>query len=118
MDGIGSGDTSSGGDDSSSGGSILDDIIGVFDDLGEIWGLKKKDTSSSSGGTSGGSVAASSSLQEALVNKMKSVEGKLAYSQSSRNPDNGSGDCSSTVQCGIQKCTWSRSWFMDRCSRD
>lgn len=97
VDGIGSGDTSSGGDDSSSGGSILDDILGVFDDLGEIWGLKKKDTSSS-GGTSGGSVAASSSLQEALVNKMKSVEGKLAYSQSSRNPDNGSGDCSSTVQ--------------------
>ena len=85
------------GDSSSSGGSILDDILGVFDDLGEIWGLKKKDTSSS-GGTSGGSVAASSSLQEALVNKMKSVEGKLAYSQSSRNPDNGSGDCSSTVQ--------------------
>lgn len=89
-----SGNTSTSGDSSSSGGSILDDILGVFDSIGEIWGLKKKDSS----GSSGGSVGSASSLQGALVEKMKSVEGKLAYSQSSRNPDNGSGDCSSTVQ--------------------
>lgn len=89
-----SGNTSTSGDSSSSGGSILDDILGVFDSIGEIWGLKKKD----SPGSSGGSVGSASSLQGALVEKMKSVEGQLAYSQSSRNPDNGSGDCSSTVQ--------------------
>ena len=89
-----SGNTSTSGDSGSSGGSILDDILGVFDSIGEIWGLKKKDSS----GSSGGSVGSASSLQGALVEKMKSVEGQLAYSQSSRNPDNGSGDCSSTVQ--------------------
>lgn len=92
--------TGDGSGDSSSGGSILDDILGAFDTIGEIWGLKKKGSSGNS--SSGGSVSNASSLQEALVEKMKSVEGQLAYSQSSRNPDNGSGDCSSTVQWAYQ----------------
>ena len=42
--------------------------------------------------------------QKALVEKMYSVQGTLKYAQNnakypgSRNPDDGSGDCSSTVQ--------------------
>lgn len=81
---------------SSSGGSILDDILGVFDDLAVGYGLKKKSTSSSDG--SSGGVSGGSDKQRALVDKMKSVQGKLKYSQVNRNPDTGSGDCSSTVQ--------------------
>ena len=38
-----------------------------------------------------------------LVKKMKSVEGKLQYSQTQRNPDTGSGDCSSTIQWAYNK---------------
>jgi len=37
------------------------------------------------------------------VDYMKSVEGKLRYSQSNRNPDKGSADCSSTVAWALNK---------------
>ena len=75
--------------------TITEEAFSVFDDLAVGYGLKKKgsSSSSSSSGTSGGS-----DKQNALVDKMKSVQGQLAYSQSQRNPDTGSGDCSSTVQ--------------------
>lgn len=89
--------SSSGDSSSNSSGSFLDEIFGVFDDLAVGYGLKKKGSSSTSGGTTGGS-----DKQNALVDKMKSVEGQLAYSQSQRNPDTGSGDCSSTVQWAYQ----------------
>lgn len=83
--------------DSESGGifNTILDSLNAFDDLAAAYGLTSKsdDSSSSSGGVTGGN-----DKQQALVAKMKSVEGKLAYSQSQRNPDYGSGDCSSTVQ--------------------
>lgn len=45
-----------------------------------------------------------SSKQQDLVKKMQSVEGKLTYSMSgARNPDQGSADCSSTVNWAYQK---------------
>lgn len=50
-------------------------------------------------------------VQKQLVAQMKSVEGKLKYAQNnakypgSRNPDDGSGDCSSTVQWAYKKVT-------------
>ena len=83
--------------DSESGGlfNTILDSLNAFDNLAAAYGLTSKsdDSSSSSGGVTGGN-----DKQQALVAKMKSVEGKLAYSQSQRNPDYGSGDCSSTVQ--------------------
>ena len=45
-----------------------------------------------------------SSKQQDLVKKMQSVEGKLSYSMDGpRNPDQGSADCSSTVNWAYQK---------------
>lgn len=87
--------SSSDGSSESSSGSLVDKLLGVWDDLAAGYGLtgSSSDSSSSSSGSSAGS-----DKQQALVNKMKSVEGKLKYSQSARNPDYGSGDCSSTVQ--------------------
>lgn len=43
--------------------------------------------------------------QKAVIAKMNSVKGKLDYSQVRRNPENGSGDCSSTVQWVYKKVT-------------
>ena len=66
--------------DSESGGifSTILDSLNAFDDLAAAYGLTSKsdDSSSSSGGVTGGN-----DKQQALVAKMKSVEGKLAYSQ-------------------------------------
>ena len=41
--------------------------------------------------------------QKALVDKLGTKQGKLYYSQQSRNPDKGASDCSSTVQWAYQK---------------
>lgn len=41
--------------------------------------------------------------RNAVVSLMKSLEGQLNYSQSNRNPEKGSGDCSSTVQYCYKK---------------
>lgn len=84
-------------------GTLLDKIFSVFTNLGKAYGLISGDsgTSSSTGGISStGSMAGIvSEKQQQLVEKMKSVEGQLDYSQSGpRNPDQGSADCSSTVQ--------------------
>lgn len=96
------GGTSSSGDSSSGGNTIntVLDTLNVFDQLAEAYGLTSSDSSSSSGtsSSSSGGVSGGNDKQKALVEKMKSIQGTLTYSQASRNPDNGSGDCSSTVQ--------------------
>ena len=96
------GGTSSSGDDSN-GGNVINtvlDTLNVFDNLAEAYGLTSSNDSSSSdsSSSSSGGVTGGNDKQKALVEKMKSIQGTLNYSQSSRNPDNGSGDCSSTVQ--------------------
>lgn len=108
----------------SSEGTILDKILDAFNALGAAYGLTTSTTSGTTDtgdtGSSGGSNTSyvdtgdikgnvSSNKEYAqkqveLVKKMKSVEGKLKYAQNnakypgSRNPDDGSGDCSSTIQ--------------------
>lgn len=94
--------------------SVITALLEAFDKLGAAFGLTDGGDEGSTGeeGSSSGSTAVdingitgnvSSNPQHAqkqkeLVAKMKSVEGKLAYSQSQRDPETGSGDCSSTVQ--------------------
>ncbi len=94
--------------------SIITALLEAFDKLGAAFGLTDGGDEGSTGeeGSSSGSTTVdingitgnvSSNPQHAqkqkeLVAKMKSVEGKLAYSQSQRDPETGSGDCSSTVQ--------------------
>ena len=74
--------------------TLLDKVLGVFDTLSAAYGLSSS-TSTNATSTS----TAGTDQQQALVNKMKSIEGTIAYSQSgTRNPDDGSADCSSTVQ--------------------
>lgn len=97
--------TSSTTSDSESSGNVITDALSalnIFDKLAKAWGLSSDDdtssdttdTSSTSSATTGGT-----EQQNALVDKMKSVEGKLSYSQDGpRDPDQGSADCSSTVE--------------------
>lgn len=97
--------TSSTTSDSESSGNVITDALSalnIFDKLAKAWGLSSDDdtssdttdTSSTSSATTGGT-----EQQNALVDKMKSVEGKLSYSQNGpRDPDQGSADCSSTVE--------------------
>lgn len=102
------------GEDDSGKKSIITALLEAFDKLGAAFGLTDGGDEGSTGeeGSSSGSTTVdingitgnvSSNPQHAqkqkeLVAKMKSVEGKLAYSQSQRDPETGSGDCSSTVQ--------------------
>lgn len=94
--------------------SVITALLEAFDKLGAAFGLtdggdegSTGEESSSSGSTTvdingiTGNVSSNpqhAQKQKELVAKMKSVEGKLAYSQSQRDPETGSGDCSSTVQ--------------------
>ena len=89
------------------------EILGAFTDLASAYGLgdsSSSDSSDSSGSTgtvqsADGNVSSNpdyAAKQKALVEKMYSVQGQLKYSQSQRNPDTGSGDCSSTVQWAYQ----------------
>lgn len=93
--------------------SIITALLEAFDKLGAAFGLTDGGTEGSTeeGDSSGsttvdingitGNVSTNpqhAQKQKELVAKMKSVEGKLAYSQSQRDPETGSGDCSSTVQ--------------------
>lgn len=93
--------------------SIITALLEAFDKLGAAFGLTDGGTEGSTGeGDSSGSTTVDingitgnvstnpqhAQKQKELVAKMKSVEGKLAYSQSQRDPETGSGDCSSTVQ--------------------
>lgn len=106
----------------------ISDALTVFDELAKYYGLSSSsstsstdslsststgssniDTSSISGNVSSDSKVAA--LQKALVAKMKSVEGTLKYQQNntqypgSRNPEEGGGDCSSTIQWAYKAVT-------------
>lgn len=119
------------GSSSSSGGTFLTKLLSGIDTIASMFGLTGSSDSSSSsssyssstgGTTSSGSVefndVDTSSIggnvspnpeyaakQRALVAAMKTVEGKLHYTQQAdkRNPDIGSGDCSSTVAWAYKK---------------
>ena len=74
-------------------------LLAAFDKLANAYGVGSGGDSGSTGtGSSGGVDGTTSEKQQALVDKMMSVKGQLQYSQVNRNPDTGSGDCSSTVQ--------------------
>ena len=118
---VGSDNTSSdsGSSNNSSKKSILDVLLTPFDLLASDYGLTGSDDSSSSGGTTeynsngiSGTVSSDKNIadkQVKVVAQMNSVYGKLKYAQDnakypgSRNPDDGSGDCSSTVEWAYKK---------------
>lgn len=126
-----SGSDESGTTTSSSGKHIksFSDLISTIGSiLSGSWGLSSSESSDLSGNSSSslsgtstistdgisGRVSSDSKvakLQKQLVAQMKSVEGTLRYAQDndkypgSRNPEDGSGDCSSTVQWAYQKVT-------------
>ena len=118
---VGSDNTSSdsGSSNNSSKKSILDVLLAPFDLLASDYGLTGSDDSSSSGGTTeynsdgiSGTVSSDKNIadkQVKVVAQMNSVYGKLKYAQDnakypgSRNPDDGSGDCSSTVEWAYKK---------------
>mgnify|MGYP002672120214 CR=1 FL=1 len=120
------GDTSGGTETTeSSSGTLIDQIISQFTSIAAAYGLTGSSDSSSTSGTDSSSSAGGdysglnidgitgatvkdpelAKKQKYLVAKMKSVEGKLKYSwgpgskypNGPRDPDQGSGDCSSTV---------------------
>lgn len=111
--------------------SSLTDIYSAFDELAKYYGLSSSNDSGAlitpdyrnteklnekqanlqgiSGNVSSNKIIADT--QRALVAKMKSVEGSLKYQQGnsqfpgSRNPDEGGGDCSSTIQWAYKNVT-------------
>lgn len=110
----------------------VSDALTIFDELAQYYGLSGSSTSTNSSSSSSisnnssgsinnidtssvsGNVSSDSkvaALQKALVAKMKSVEGTLKYQQNnesypgSRNPDDGGGDCSSTIQWAYKAVT-------------
>lgn len=91
----------------SQGGTILDKIFGAVGNFAKAFGLASIDSSSqpeSTTSSSGVLSGAVSEKQQALVDKMKSIEGQIDYSQTGpRNPDAGSADCSSTVSWAYKK---------------
>lgn len=116
----------------SSSGKHIESFSDLISAIGSIlsgsWGLSSSESSDLSGNSSSslsgtstistdgisGRVSSDSKvakLQKQLVAQMKSVEGTLRYAQGndkypgSRNPEDGSGDCSSTVQWAYQKVT-------------
>ena len=112
-------DSGGGAGEKKSGGTIIDKIISAFTAIGSAYGLSGDGSDDSGDIDSGGSVHVSTGdisgnvssdpeiakKQKEVVAMMKSKEGQLAYSQSQRNPDYGSGDCSSTIQWAYQKVT-------------
>ena len=103
--------------------TIGDLISAIGSILAGTWGLSSSDTTYLTGSSLGSSVKSTTGSidgtsgrvssnkiiakqQEALVNKMKSIEGKIAYSMDGpRDPDKGSADCSSTVQWAYKNVT-------------
>lgn len=105
-------------------GFDLSSLLGIIEGLASLYGLKSTGDSesnasnavgdglnaaanigSSAAGVVSGNVSSNKAVaekQKQLVAKMASVQGQLFYSNSSRNPDNGSGDCSSTVDWAYQ----------------
>ena len=74
-------------------------LLAAFGKLADAYGVGDGGDSGSTSSSGGGGVdGTTSEKQQALVDKMMSVKGQLQYSQVNRNPDTGSGDCSSTVQ--------------------
>ena len=105
--------TSSGSDTSStttsSSNPFLEKMNSVITGLAEAWGIITPQSSSSdstSSGSASGNVSANSDhaeQQKALVNLMYSKEGQLKYSNTQRDPEKGSADCSSLVQWAYKK---------------
>lgn len=109
-----SSDTTNSSSSSSSSGTVLDKVLGSFDNLAAAYGLTSSSSSSSSPSSSSSTSTTGSSLtggtgnatQQALVNEMASWENKLSYSmEGPRNPEKGSADCSSTVNYVYKKIT-------------
>ena len=119
------GDNNTGGESEAS-QSPIEKLLSAFTELAKGYGLTGGDSSGStedsgsdddgSGYVDMGDIRGNVSTnkeyaqkQVELVKKMKSVENQLVYAQNnakypgSRNPDDGSGDCSSTVQWAYQK---------------
>lgn len=103
--------------------SFSDLISAIGSILSGSWGLSSSESSDLSGSSSSSSLDGTSTistdgvsgrvssdpkvakLQKQLVAQMDSIKGTLQYSQSQRDPETGSGDCSSTVQWAYQKVT-------------
>ena len=97
--------------------SIIDILLSPFDIIANKFKLTGGVENSTSLGTDSvdynsdgisGKVSSDPKIAEKqvqLVAKMKSVYEKLKYSQSNRDPDTGSGDCSSTVNWAYKKVT-------------
>lgn len=120
---------SNNGDNSEKKYSSVTDLYTLFDDLAKYYGLADGDSDASSGtddssndsnsdsthldtGDIKGNVSKNKDVaekQKKLAAQMKSVEGKLKYCQNNkyypgpRDPDQGGGDCSSTVQWAYKK---------------
>ena len=120
------GDNNTTGGESEASQSPIEKLLSAFTELAKGYGLTGGDSSGttedSGSGDDGsgyvdmgdirGNVSTNKEYakkQVELVKKMKSVENQLVYAQNnakypgSRNPDDGSGDCSSTVQWAYQK---------------
>ena len=97
------GSTLSGSSESGSAINTILDTLSVFDNLAKGYGLVSDTSSSTDGSTSYTATTGGSDKQNQLVNTMKSMQGTLKYSQQSRNPENGSADCSSLVQWVYKK---------------
>lgn len=121
-----SGNNTTTGGESEASQSPIEKLLSAFTELAKGYGLTGGDSSGttedSGSGDDGsgyvdmgdirGNVSTNKEYaqkQVELVKKMKSVENQLVYAQNnakypgSRNPDDGSGDCSSTVQWAYQK---------------
>lgn len=106
------GSTSGTSGSSGSSGNSITSLAGMFgnllssfygDTIGSLFGFSSNNADTS-GTTTGSTTGPGSQKQKELVDRMKSVEGKLTYSQSGpRDPDKGSADCSSTVNWAYKK---------------
>ena len=89
--------------------NVFNDIISamdIFDELAKAYGLSSSDGDSTVATMSGTPTATSGGTeqQNQLVDKLKSIQNTLVYSQSGpRDPDQGSADCSSTVGWAYKK---------------
>ena len=106
----------------SSSNSPLSGLFSIINKFAGLYGLNDSSSTETTtstvestnvySGDASGNVSSNASKaekQKALVNAMYSIQGKLKYAQNnakypgSRNPEDGSGDCSSTVQWAYKK---------------
>lgn len=114
-------------DEDDSGGNILQKLMNIFGKIADIFNFdnlfgNNSTYSSSTSSSTPKSVTegrhishddliglpgiASSDIQQALVDKMRSIEGTISYSMNGpRDPDKGSADCSSTVNWAYKSVT-------------